>query len=244
MIDPTLIILFLAAIPIGICAIVFGGTMFFSVPVFQILFPEMTLGALIGNIKPGSVVRNVASLLPLRHDINYRGLLFLLIPLALGSVVGAFGIVHMSQAFVLPILLIGFLITEYAKSIEKFVPPTLYVAITFLVGAYGGIFGAGISLLIVALLRIKQNDDQAIYKTRADALFLETVLTALSVGVVMYAGLFSLPIALTWAAGAIIGGYCGGLILKRSGSLSGNIQKLVLRGGFAVAVLIAASQLW
>lgn len=53
-----LIIIFLAAVPLGIYAIIFGGTLFLSLPYFQILFPEALVGSIVGNIKVGSVFRN------------------------------------------------------------------------------------------------------------------------------------------------------------------------------------------
>ena len=63
--------LFLSAVPIGVFAVVLGGSMFLSIPVFQIFFPEMSMSAVIGNIKVGSVIRNMGAVVVLKKHINY-----------------------------------------------------------------------------------------------------------------------------------------------------------------------------
>ena len=137
---------------------------------------------------------------------------------------------------ILPILALGFLMRKFSDRIARLVTNKTYVVITFLVGMYGGMFGAGVSLLLVSLISIKYSVDADIYKTRADAIFPEISFAVLALMVLVYYGLIILPIALTWAAGAIIGGYLGGVLLKRTGKLSGTAQKNILRGAFAFAI--------
>ena len=234
-----LIILFFAAIPIGIFGVVVGGNATLSFPTFQVLFPEMTLGAIVGNIKPGSVVRNIMSLIPLRHDIDFAAVRFLLVPLLLGSVAGALLVADMSQSIILPVLILGFLVVEYARRLEKYITKHIHFLMTFLTGMYGGVFGAGISLLIVALMHIKDGDDENLYKTRANALFLETFFTTVAVMVFVSYGLVVPHIMLTWLGGSLIGGYLGGIILKKTGKLSGHTQRTILRGAFIFAICVA-----
>jgi len=239
MIESTLIILFLAAIPIGIFGIVVGGNASLSFPLFQVLFPEMTLGAIVGNTKPGSLIRNITSIIPLRREIDYKMVKLLLLPLVLGSTVGAFFVAHMSQAIILPMLVIGFLVVEYAHIVAKYITDKIFFLATCVTGMYGGIFGAGISLLIVALMRIKGADDTDLYRTRANALFLEIFFTTTAVVVFLSKGLVLPQIALVWITGSIIGGYLGGIILKRTGKLSGQMQRNILRSAFIFAICVA-----
>ena len=66
---------------IGIFSVVIGGGMFFTVPLFQILFPNITFGSIVGNQKVGSFFRGIGSTLATRHHIDYKTNLIILIPL-------------------------------------------------------------------------------------------------------------------------------------------------------------------
>lgn len=241
MIDSSLVWLFFAAIPVGVFAIIIGGSAALAFAVFQILFPGMAIGSILSNTELGSVLRNGTSLIALRKDVDFKRIGSLLFALGAGAIVGALLIVDVSESMIVPILVIGFLVVEFSDRIARHISNRTYIVITFLVGVYGGMFGAGISLLLVSLIRIKYSNDSNIYKTRADAIFLEIYFAALALAVYIYYGLLVLPIALTWAAGAIIGGYFGGRLLKRTGKLSGVAQKNILRGAFAFAI---AESLW
>jgi|GEM_PF-1896087 len=236
-----LLLIFLAAIPIGIFGILIGGNAVLSIPLFQILYPEMTLGAIIGNIKPGSVVRNIASLVPVWRDLNYRTIAPLLIPLVAGSAIAALLVSSVSQAWVLPVLMLGWLVVEYAPKLAHRISPNIQWAGAWLVGMYGGVLGAGVSLLILSLLRIQNPAGDDIYLLRAHALWLETLFTSAAVAVFLYQGLVFWPIALVWLVGALIGGYVGGRLLKYTGRLSGRTQTRILRAGFVFAIAVAAS---
>ncbi len=236
MTDLSLVWLFLAAIPVGMFAIIIGGAAVLSFAVFQTLFPGMALAAIVGNTELGSVLRNGSSLISLRKDVDYKRISSLLLALGTGAIIGALLIVDVTQIMIVPILALGFLVMEFSDRIARLITGRTYIVMTFLVGIYGGMFGAGVSLLLVSLIRIKYSVDADIYKTRADAIFLEISFAVLALMVFIYYGLIILPIALTWAAGAIIGGYLGGVLLKRTGRLSGSAQKNILRGAFAFAI--------
>jgi len=203
----------------------------------------MTLGAIIGNIKPGSVFRNLSSLPPLWKHIGLKKTVPFVLPLALGSAVGAFGITHVTQEVVPFVLLFGLLVVEGAPLIAAYITTRTEMLSSFAVGAYGGIFGAGISLLIVALMRLRETDDSKLISVRADALFLETFLAAVSVSVFLFSGLISFPIALTWILGASLGGYLGGKLLNYTGKLSGDMQKNIVRIAFVIAILVAFTKM-
>lgn len=241
-----LLIVFFVAIPIGIFGIVFGGTMFLSLPFFQWFFPEMTLGAIIGNIKPGSIVRNISGLIPLhkKRRIDYRKTAPLILPLILGSIIGSAGVTFLSEKYIIPILISGWIVMYYPSWIAPRMSKAGFTLSTATVGAYGGIFGAGVSLLIVALLRLRITEDIRFVDVRANALFLETALTVFSVGVFLSFGLIHWQIAITWAAGAMLGGYMGGGILNKTGQMDSIIQKGIIHIAFAIAIAVAFWRVW
>lgn len=237
----TTVLLFGAAIPIGIFGVVFGGNLFLSLPLFQIMFPDMVLGAMIGNIKPGSIVRNLASLAPLRNQIMVKATLSFAAALCVGSLSGALLITYLSasKVFVIPILVLGWLVMTYAPRLGHYVSHTGFMLAAFLVGMYGGIFGAGISLLIVALLRIRHGTDSELLFVRANSLYLETILTFVSVFIFLQKGLINWRFALVWAIGSVIGGYLGGKILARTGKMKPSVQKAIFHVSFGIAVTVA-----
>ena len=240
--DPwTTLWLLVAAVPIGIFGVVFGGNLFLSLPLFQIMFPDMVLGAMIGNIKPGSIVRNLASLVPLRKHIMVQSSLLLVLALSTGSIVGATFIASLSasRVYVIPVLILGWLVMISAPRLGQYVSHIGFMLTAFVVGMYGGIFGAGISLLIVALLRLRHGATSELLLVRANSLYLETILTFASVFIFLYKGLVDWRIALVWAIGSIVGGYLGGLITVHTGKMRPVLQKAMFHTSFGIALVVA-----
>lgn len=233
----TLTIVFLSAIVIGIFAVVMGGTLFLSLPLFQILFPEMALGAIVGNIKIGSVLRNAAALIPTASKLDWQVLKLAPI-LCLGSVLGSLQIVSVSTVIVPIVLITGLLIHEFGRRLK--ITSQLFWLIAFGVGFYGGIFGAGIMLLILSLLNLRY---ASLVEARAGALLLEMLLSIVAVAVFWQHELIVWPLALIWAGGGIIGGFAGGAIINRTGKLPPTIQGWLVRSVFLLALLVALLRL-
>ena len=103
-----LFLLFLFAIPIGIYAILFGGALFLSLPLFQILFPGALIGSIVGNIKIGRAFRNGMALYGGREALtfSFKNTAKIALPLVVGTVIGSLGIIELPQFFIIPILLI------------------------------------------------------------------------------------------------------------------------------------------
>lgn len=234
----TFALLIVSAVVIGIFAVVFGGTLFLSLPLFQILFPDMVLGALVGNLKFGSVLRNATALVPLRKELD-PSVWPLGLALCAGSLIGAIGIANLTQMIVPIVLVVGILVSENAKRIT--IPEAGFWIGAFLVGVYGGILGAGIMLLVLALLQIHYMEITA---ARANALMLEMCLSAIAVVVFIGFDLLSWPIAITWAIGGMAGGYLGGHIVKHTGKLSPAWQQWLIRAAFAIAIVVAVWRLF
>ena len=242
----TMLWLLAAAVPIGIFGVVFGGNLFLSLPLFQIMFPDMGLGAMIGTIKPGSIVRNLASLVPLRKHIMVRSNLLFALSLSVGSIIGATFIAALSasKVSVIPVLILGWFVMISAPRLGQYVSHLGFMVAAFLVGMYGGIFGAGISLLIAALLRLKHATDAELLVIRVNSLYLETILTFASVFIFLYQGLVDWRLALVWALGSLVGGYLGGRITERTGKMRPALQKAIFHISFGVALVVATAKVF
>jgi uncharacterized membrane protein YfcA len=229
----TLCTIFIGGVAIGIFAVVMGGTLFLSLPLFQTLFPDMALAAIVGNIKLGSIFRNATALIPIRTKLDPKSL-WLAPILCLGSILGSWQVVSVTQAVVPIVLVIGFAVHEYGKKIH--LPNHLFWPVAFAVGYYGGIFGAGIMLLILSLLRLRQKD---VVDARANALLLELLLSVMAVVTFWHFNLINWPLALTWASGGMIGGYIGGIVIEKTGKLSPATQDWLIRAAFLIALCVA-----
>jgi len=241
--DQRLLWVFLSGIPVGIFAIVLGGTMFLSLPIFQLFFPELSLGALVGNIKVGSAIRNAFAIWPLRRRLRIREIFHILVALLAGGFIGAFGITNVSQSFVLPVIVLAILVTEAAPWISGRISKSTYIVVAVLAGVFGGIIGAGISLIILSLLRIQIPDNDRIVEVRADAILLELINTLAAIVVFMFFGKLIFPLWVSWALGSIIGGYIGGHIVERTGRFPPAIQRYLLRAVFGFALAVAGYKL-
>lgn len=231
--------LFFGGIVIGVLAILLGGTMFFSIPLFQFLFPGLSLGGIVGNIKVGSVIRSISASSALWKKVSLNIALPFLLPLVIGSAIGALSIASVSQNFVLPALIVAIILSEAAGVISRNMPRSLMHVFSFGFGLFGGILGAGIGAILPALVRMRIPDDAQIVDVRAIAVFLELSIHIVAVIVLLFAGVLDMNIWLPWSAGSLIGGYIGGRLIVHTGKLSGTVQRWMLRGVFLFAIALA-----
>ena len=150
----------------------------------------------------------------------------------------------MSQKYVLPIIIGAFFVTEYAQVLASKFGPKLFIVLAILVGIYGGLFGAGIFLLILALVRMKIPQDERIIEVRVNTVVLEIGNAAAAVVAFAILGKLSFTIWVPWAAGSIIGGYLGGVVIKKTGHCAPETQKTLLRLIFLFALLISVYKLF
>ena len=111
--------------------------------------------------------------------------------------------------------------------------PLRWVAVLlsqFLIGVYGGYFGAGIGILMLAAYGILgfSNIHQANAIKNLNAMFINGIAAAIFI----YKGLIVWPIAFVMAAGAIFGGYAGAGTARRLGQK--NVRRLVILIGLAL----------
>ena len=108
---------------------------------------------------------------------------------------------------------------------------TVVLLSQFLIGVYGGYFGAGIGILMLAAYGILgfSNIHQANAIKNLNAMFINGIAAAIFIS----QRLINWPIALLMAAGAIFGGYAGAGAARRLGQK--NVRRLVIFIGLALA---------
>jgi uncharacterized membrane protein YfcA len=102
----------------------------------------------------------------------------------------------------------------------------------FLVGVYGGYFGAGIGILMLAVYGILgfSNIHEANAIKNLNAMFINGIAAALFI----VRGLVNWPTALVMVVGAIVGGYAGADAAQRLGQK--NVRRIVIAIGLSLAV--------
>src|ERR1700745_3210035 len=58
---------------VGILSVIVGGGFFVSIPLLQFLFPSVSYGAIVGNLKVGSFFRGIGSTITDRKEIDWLG---------------------------------------------------------------------------------------------------------------------------------------------------------------------------
>lgn len=233
---------------VGVFGVLFGASMFLALPIFQIMFPGTgNIGALVGSIKVGSLMRGVGSSLTTREHLK-RPDLKRYAPVFVGVMAGVFLISSLSERFVIPVLVLAIFVTIFARPISTWIikRPGLPPLIGLMVGIYIGFFGAGAALLIMALIRIYEpvdyGSDDKLILLQMQSRYMELLLGGIAVvGHVIVGTLVfgDWPMWLWWGIGAFIGGLVGGGILSAMKSVPPVIQRLMIYSSFAAALGVA-----
>lgn len=228
---PQIILLFLSAVVGGTLNAVAGGGSFFTFPalVFTGVLPITANATSTVAIWPGSV----ASVGAYRRElaVQKRSFLFLLIGTSLiGGGLGAILLLKTSQStFValIPYLLLAatllFALSPYitaklrARATGKAqysVPALIGVACAqFVISIYGGYFGGGIGILMLATLAFMGMDN--IHEMNAVKTVLASCINGVAVITFIIAGAVVWPQAILMIVGAIIGGYGGAYYARK-----------------------------
>lgn len=229
------LLILIGGIFIGIIGATIGGTMFISVPFWQLLFPNFNYGQIVGNIKVGSLARGIASTWSTRKNIRFKETLLPSIFLSIGTIISSFFIANLDQKYLLIAVIISIIVSELSPKIAHLIKPKTRLLFSLLLGIYMGIFGAGISLLLVALMRTIYKSQEEIALAKIQARFIETVGTIAAVAILIFQNSIVAPYWIYWAIGSFIGGYIGGHILNKTTHLSAKFQH-----GFLILVYIIA----
>jgi uncharacterized membrane protein YfcA len=228
-----LIALFFAGMLAGAINSVAGGGSLISFPAL-VAFGQPTILANATNtavVWPGTL----SSAFAYRHDLPRRSglLLTLLIPSFIGGLLGAVILVITPEktfARVVPFLVLFatllFAGSDLFKRLTKgnsndpdggeqvsLLGRIWGASFQLFVATYGGYFGAGIGILMLASLSLIGLRD--IHRMNALKTVLGTTINGIALVYFIIKGLVMWPLALTMAVGAIIGGYTGARLAKR-----------------------------
>jgi uncharacterized membrane protein YfcA len=119
-------------------------------------------------------------------------------------------------------------------------PGRLVTALVFQfgVGVYGGYFGAGIGILMLAVLGFLGLSD--IHAANGVKNFFGMCINGLAAGYFIFRGAVDWPAALIMVAGAIAGGYAGAGFARRIGKEKARAAVIVI--GFLVAAILLVQQ--
>ena len=132
---------------------------------------------------------------------------------------------------------------ELAPRIARYITNRTFHVAAFICGLYAGTFGAGIGIILVALVRLKHPADTEIGLVKIQARFIEFMLVIVAVITHWYSGNLLLAVWLPWSIGSLAGGYVGGVALTYLSKFSGAVQKVVLRIAYAITIFTAAIHL-
>ena len=221
---PNAILLFVAAGLAGALNSVAGGGSFISFPalIFTHVPPIPANATSTVALWPGTVASVGAY--RKRFPKDFRILVEMIVTSLAGGTLGALVLLHTPQStfmrfvpylFLLATLLLIFG-TELANWVEAIFktskqPRWVVVAASnffqFLIAVYGGFFGAGIGIMMLALLTMLRMDD--IHAMNALKTLLNAAINGAAVVTFIAAGAVLWPQALVMLVGAVLGGYGG-----------------------------------
>lgn len=196
-------------------AVAGGGSLLVFPLLVALGVPELSANATgAAALWPGSLSSALGFLPQLRRTGAF--LRVLLVPTILGSLLGAFLLVRTSaQAFRLAVpVLVGVatlllalqpLLKRRAVASGRQMPAWLGALLHFVICIYGGYFGAGMGILMLAVMGLCIDGD--LHELNALKAWLALLVNVLAMGAFVLQGLVVLVPALVLAAGAISGGY-------------------------------------
>jgi len=231
------LLLFISGILIGTIGVLFGGSMFLSLPLWQFFFPGMNYGQIIGNLKTGSLSRGFASSFSTWKKINLNEAITIIVPFVISSIISTATIAKVDQKYLIYAILVAIVFSELSPKLAKFINKRTRIVFSILLGFYAGFIGAGIGIMLVALLRTIFPSTSQIIFVKIQARFVETVSTIFVVFAHIYYGNIIWPIWIIWAAGTLLGGYIGGHTLKKIIHISNRGQKIYLVIVYVIALI-------
>ncbi len=228
---PQILLLFIAAVIGGTLNAVAGGGTFFTVPalIFTGVPPVTSNTTSTIALWPGSI----ASIGAYRRELaeQRRGILLLLVGTSLiGGILGAILLLHTPQnifVHLLPYLLflatVLFAASPYitkllhvrnVENTQLSIPTVIGMSFAQLIIAiYGGYFGGGIGILMLATLSIMGMEN--IHMMNAVKTLLTACINGVAVIAFIIAGIVVWPQALLMIVGTIIGGYGGAYYARK-----------------------------
>jgi uncharacterized protein len=247
------LLLFGAGLAGGIVTAIVGGSSLITFPALLVagLPPIVANVSNTVAVTPGNFMAGLADLerRP-RWDRSFLGLMAVCVA---GSMAGAaLLLLTPEKAFTALVpLLIGFATILFAVSerIRRWIgsraasaQPSregLKLLLFVPVAVYGGYFGAGMSVMLLALLSVSRTDD---FRTTNVLKNLLAGLTSFAAVVIFtFQGIVAWPPALTMMAGALIGGFAGGRLVR---VLSPGVVRGIVIAAGSILTLVYAWRYW
>ena len=252
---PEALLLFGVALLAGAQNSVAGGGSFLTTPtlIFTGMLPINANATNTVALWPGSL----ASIPPYRDalDTERRTLLVLSAISIVGGVLGALILLRTPQKTflnILPFLLLGATIlfavggplTARLRSAGKMRGPRwLTVAavalLQFIVALYGGFFGGGIDILMLATLSLMGMRN--IHTMNALKVVLASCINSVAVITFIFAGIVEWPQALVMMAGAILGGWAGASYARKIDGRYIRVYIIVVGVAMSIALFVKAA---
>jgi hypothetical protein len=245
------LILFVAGLAGGVVTAIVGGASLITFPALL----AAGLPAIVANasntvaLTPGNLVAAVADLE--RRPRWDRSFVALMLVCVAGSVAGAvLLLVTPEKAFtaIVP-LLVGFATVLFAASgaIRRWIAarstgtrgPHRHLLLFAPVAVYGGYFGAGMSVMLLALLSVTRTDD--FRATNVLKNLLSGLTSLVAVVVFVGQGVVAWPPALAMMAGALVGGFLGGRLVR---VLPPALVRFIVIAAGTVLTLVYAWRYW
>ena len=237
--------LFGAGVAGGIVTAIVGGASLITFPALLAagLPPIVANASNTVALVPGNFMAGLADLE--RRPRWDRSFLALVLVCTLGSAAGAgLLLVTPEKAFtaVVP-LLIGFATILFAQSarIRRWVTPSGRPGVLWFapVAVYGGYFGAGMSVMLLALLSVSRADD--FRATNVLKNLLSALTSFVAVVVFLLQGIVAWPSTLVVMAGAVGGGFLGGRLVR---VLPGPAVRWIVIAAGSALTLVYAWRYW
>ena len=169
----------------------------------------------------------------------------LILPTALGAVLGAYGVVQLPAVLfdrIFGVLMLALLVPTLRgprvapspSAPKQAMPSPLRFLLFFAIGIYGGAFQAGVGILLLSVLSLAGVD---IIRSTHIKTALNTCFTLLALPVFYFAGMIVWPEALALGAGFAAGGALGARFAVRGGAR-------VIRPVLAIAVVALAGRMF
>jgi hypothetical protein len=221
---PNAALLFVAAVLAGVMNSVAGGGSFFSFPalIFTRVLPVAANATSTVALWPGTLASVGAY--RKRFPKDFKILVEMVTTSLIGGTAGALLLLRTPQhtfmrfvpyLFLLATLLLIFggklaawlEVTFKTSSRPRWIIVTASIVFQFLIALYGGFFGAGIGIMMLALLTVLRMED--IHAMNALKALLNAAINGAAVVTFILAGAVLWPQALVMLVGAVLGGYGG-----------------------------------
>jgi len=149
--------------------------------------------------------RGIGSTITNRKEIDWLGNLLWSVPLVIGTVLGVMVIAHLHQRWMLPAIIAAIALSELAPWLAKHITKESFEAAALATGAYAGFLGAGMGIILVALLRLKHPAVERIAHVKIQARSIEWLIGIVAVIAHYFHGNLILALWLVWSVGSFAG---------------------------------------